>query len=187
MPFLPDDSDLGPAISFDNPARLRFRLIDDALRALRDNRLSQALDLITVCCRLPVVASEDLLLRAEIYQRLGYGRLAALDIAESFAIDPTHPEIAGRFLDLLFEQGREEEADRISVRLARLGPELEINRGAIQHLAKRLQIDGIALIHAVDHAVRIVVMAMTVDERSLGLVMGNQKLVLSCRLSTSTG
>ncbi len=185
MPVLPDDRDIGPAIRFDNPARLRFRLVDDALQALRDNRPSQALDLITPCCRLPVVAPDDLLLRSEIYQRLGYPRLAAADITESFAIDPTHPEIAERYLAHLIEEGRDDEADRISVRLARVGPDLQINAGAIRYLADRRQVDGIALIHAGHQAVRIAVLARATNERSFSLAMGDQKLVLSCRLSSS--
>ncbi len=185
MPVLPDDSELGPAITFDNPARLRFRLVDDALHALRDNRLRQALDLITASCRLPVVAPDDLLLRSEIYQRLGFPRLAAADIAESFAIDPTHPEIAGRYLASLITEERNDEADRISVQLSRLCPDLQINAGAIRYLANRRQVDGIALIHAGDQAVRLVVLAREADERSFCLAMGDQKLVLNCRLSTS--
>ncbi len=185
MPVLPDDRDIGPAIRFDNPARLRFRLVDDALQALRDNCPSQALDLITPCCRLPVVAPDDLLLRSEIYQRLGYPRLAAADITESFAIDPTHPEIAERYLAQLIEEGRDGEADRISVRLARVGPDLRINAGAIRYLADRRQVDGIALIHAGHQAVRIAVLARATNERSFSLAMGDQKLVLSCRLSSS--
>jgi GT2 family glycosyltransferase len=185
MPLLPDDSDLVPAIRFENPARLRFRLIDDVLGALRDNRLRKALDLITVCCRLPVVAPDDLLLRSEIYQRLGYPRLAAADIAESFAIDPTHPEIAARYLASLIGEKRFDDAERISIQLARLGPELQINAGAIRYLADHQKVDGIALMHAGNLSVRVVVLARTGDERSFGLVMGDQKLVLSCRLSSS--
>ncbi len=185
MPHLPDDFDIGPAIRFDNQARKRFRLIDDALHALRENRPRQALDLITVCCRFPVVAPEDLLLRSEVYQRLGYPRLAAADIAESFAIDPTQSEIAERYLALLLADGRDDEADRISERLARLGPDLQINASAIRHLADRRQVDGVALIHAGDQAVRIVVLARTDEERSFCLVMGDQRLAMGCRLSRS--
>ncbi len=86
---------------------------------------------------------------------------------------------------MLLADGRDDEADRISERLARLGPDLQINASAIRHLADRRQVDGVALIHAGDQAVRIVVLARTDEERSFCLVMGDQRLAMGCRLSRS--
>ena len=85
----------------------RAALVTHALDAFERGRWYEALLLIDPCCRMPVPAPEDLLLRSEILSRLGAEDLAHEDLDQAYAINPTIPAIQLRMLYRMWHRDEE--------------------------------------------------------------------------------
>ena len=89
------------------PWQKRAALVTHALEAFEKGRWHEALLSIDPCCRMPVPAPEDLLLRSEILARLGEAELSYDDLDQAYAINPTIPAIQLRMLHRMWHQDEE--------------------------------------------------------------------------------
>lgn len=176
---------IGRLASFARNAPRRLRLIGDALDAVANGALYEALLNVDICCRLPVVSPDDLLLRSEIYSRLGRADLADEDVRAAYAIDPTRPAVVSRYLAIMRAKGALAQADTIAWAGARPGADLAVNPDCVRYLIERQNVAGIAMWRVTGTSAQLILLSSRADQIVLDVTTGSKRFKLACSLSST--